>query len=81
MVSGRSWQSVKQGLENTEKISKVENELIQQEISMWIPEMSQVLENVPKQMILILKTNDLLRGLETTLDVRPDANAFIAMSE
>ena len=64
MVSGRSWQSVKQGLENTEKISKTENELIQQEISMWIPEMSQVLENVPKQMILILKTNDLLRGLE-----------------
>jgi len=81
MVSGRSWQSVKQGLENTEKISKTENELIQQEISMWIPEMSQVLENVPKQMILILKTNDLLRGLETTLDVRPDANAFITMSE
>ena len=43
--------------------------------------MSTVLENVPKEMILIFKTNDLLRGLETTLDVRPDANAFITMSE
>ena len=69
------------GLENTEKISTAENELIQKEISMWIPEMSRVLENVPKEMILIFKTNDLLRGLETTLDVRPDANAFITMSE
>ena len=69
------------GLKNTEKVSKVEDELIQAEISMWIPEMTSVLENIPKQMILILKTNDLLRGLETTLNVRPDANAFITMSE
>lgn len=69
------------GLKNTEKSSKTEDELIQQEISMWIPEMSTVLENIPKQMILILKTNDLLRGLETTLNVRPDANCFITMSK
>jgi len=69
------------GLRNTEKISKVEDELIQQEIKMWIPEMSTVLENIPKQMILILKTNDLLRGLETTLNCRPDASSFITMSQ
>ena len=67
MVSGRSWQSVKQGLGRTKAASKKEDHVIQNEISMWIPEMSQVLENVPKEMILILKTNDLLRGLETTL--------------
>jgi len=69
------------GLRNTERISKVEDDLIQHEIKMWIPEMSTVLENIPKQMILILKTNDLLRGLETTLNCRPDASCFITMSQ
>ena len=80
MVSGRSWQSVKQGLGKTKSASKLEDSIIQEEISMWIPEMSQILENVPKEMILILKTNDLLRGLETTLGCRPDAGSFITMS-
>ena len=48
MVSGRSWQSVKQGLGQTAHISKLEEEIIQEEISYWINEMTQVLENVPK---------------------------------
>ena len=43
--------------------------------------MSTVLENVPKEMILIFKTNDLLRGLESTLDCRSDADSFITMSK
>lgn len=81
MVSGRSWQSVKQGLKNTESISRKEDELIQAEISMWIPEMSEILEHIPKQMILVLKTNDLLRGLETTLGCRPGVASFVHMSE
>jgi len=81
MVSGRSWQSVKQGLKNTESITKKEDELIQAEISMWIPEMSEILEHIPKQMILVLKTNDLLRGLETTLGCRPGVASFVHMSE
>ena len=80
MVSGRSWQSVKQGLGQTAHISKLEEEIIQEEISYWINEMTQVLENVPKELILIFKTNDLLRGLESTLNCRADANSFIAMS-
>ena len=68
-------------MKNIEKSTKTEDDLIQKEISMWIPEMSTVLENIPKQMILILKTNDLLRGLETTLNCRPDASAMVTMSE
>ena len=80
MVSGRSWQSVKQGLGQTAHISKLEEEIIQEEISYWINEMTQVLENVPKELILIFKTNDLLRGLESTLNCRADANSFISMS-
>ena len=81
MVSGRSWQSVKQGLGKTKSMSKTEEEIIQEEISYWINEMSTVLENVPKEMILIFKTNDLLRGLESTLGCRSDANSFITMSK
>ena len=62
-------------------MSKTEEEIIQEEISYWINEMSTVLENVPKEMILIFKTNDLLRGLESTLGCRSDANSFITMSK
>ena len=32
MVSGRSWQSVKQGLGQTKALSKIEEEVIQEEI-------------------------------------------------
>ena len=46
MVSGRSWQSVKQGLGQTAHISKLEEEIIQEEISYCINKMTQILEKL-----------------------------------
>ena len=33
----------------------------------YIPEITEVLNRVPRQMILLLKTNDLLRGIDSSL--------------
>ena len=40
---------------------------LQEQAKSQIPEISQVLNFVPRQLLLILKTNDLLRGIECTL--------------
>lgn len=37
------------------------------EIPHLLPQISDVLENINRQMLLILKTNDLMRGVEFTL--------------
>ena len=43
-------------------------------------EIADLLNKVPRQMLLLLKTNDLIRGTETCLGSRNSASAFIHMS-
>ena len=45
-----------------------------------MPEISDVLNRVPRQMLLLFKTNDLLRGIETSLDTRANSSSFVTMS-
>lgn len=47
----------------------------------YLPQISDILNSVPRQMLLIFKTNDLLRGIETTLNTRANASSFITMSK
>lgn len=54
---------------------------IQEEASNYIPEITDILNRVPRQMLLIFKTNDLLRGIETMLNTRAHAHSFITMSQ
>nr|XP_039325245.1 aarF domain-containing protein kinase 1 isoform X6 [Saimiri boliviensis boliviensis] len=46
----------------------------------YLPQISQLLNHVPRQMLLILKTNDLLRGIEAALGTRASASSFLNMS-
>ena len=48
--------------------------------ALYLPQISELLNRVPRQMLLLLKTNDLLRGIETTLQTRASASSFINMS-
>lgn len=45
-----------------------------------LPKISEVLQNVNPQMLLILKTNDLMRGIEHTLKTGARMGAFRVMS-
>ena len=46
------------------KFSQEEDDAIRGGASGFLPDISQVLSRVPREMLLVLKTNDHLRGLE-----------------
>lgn len=48
--------------------------------ALYLPQISDLLNKVPQQMLLLLKTNDLLRGIESTLQTRASSSSFINMS-
>ena len=54
---------------------------IKKGVAQYLPQISDVLNRVPRQMLLLFKTNDLLRGIETSLDTRSNANSFLTMSK
>jgi hypothetical protein len=54
---------------------------IKGEASKYLREISIVLNRIPREMLLLLKTNDLLRGLETNLGTRGASSSFIYMSK
>lgn len=54
---------------------------LQNNTSLVLPHISDVLEQVDRQMLLILKTNDLIRGIEATLRTQNRMTAFWVMSK
>jgi len=65
MVAARTFDDIANaGVGHTEE---VDISRIQEQAVANIPQISQVLQSVPSDLILILKTNDLLRGIEATL--------------
>lgn len=80
MVSGRTWDALMAGVRKR-KYDSAEKELFQQEIPGLLPQISEVLERVNRQMLLILKTNDLVRSIEHTLRTGARMSAFMEMSK
>lgn len=54
---------------------------IQAGIPLYLAEITQLLDNVPRQLVLILKTNDLLRGIEHVLGSSQHSQSYITMSK
>lgn len=54
---------------------------IQAGIPLYLAKITQLLDNVPRQLVLILKTNDLLRGIEHQLGSSQHAQSYITMSK
>ena len=54
---------------------------IKSEAGKYLREISEVLNRVPREMLLLLKTNDLLRGIETCLKTRASSSSLIYMSK
>ena len=79
MVSGRTWDTIMSGVQKT-KYTKGEKELFQKEIPDLLPKITEVLERVNRHMLLILKTNDLIRSIEYNLNTYNRMSAFAEMS-
>jgi len=81
IVTGRSWEVIeKQGIKN-QNFTEKEDEEIKDGAVTYLTGISQILANIPREMLLILKTNDQLRGLEHFYGTRGHASGFIDMSK
>jgi aarF domain-containing kinase len=79
IVTARSWQSVTQGIRNV-SVSQSEQQEIKEYASSLITQISQVLDRMPREMLLILKTNDLLRSIEHRLGTQFRLDSFTEMT-
>jgi len=79
MVTARSWSSIQKGVDVAER-SAAESAEIKANLIIYLKEISDVLAFVNRQMILIFKTNDLLRGIESSLGTKNSMSYFIQMS-
>jgi len=79
MVAGRSWSSITKGIDKAEK-SAAESKEIKENVAKYIKQIADVLAFVNRQMILIFKTNDLLRTIEHNLGTSNSMLFFIQMS-
>ncbi|XP_069697834.1 aarF domain-containing kinase 1 [Periplaneta americana] len=79
MVTGRTWDSIMAGIEKT-KWSISEKAQRDKEIPHLLPQISDVLDSINRQMLLILRTNDLMRGVEFTLKAQNRKTSFLVMS-
>lgn len=80
MVSGRSWDTIMSGVQKV-KYSSKEYEIFHKEASDLLPKITEVLEKVNRHMLLILKTNDLIRSIEYNLSTHTRMTAFLEMSK
>ncbi|XP_047102612.1 aarF domain-containing kinase 1 [Schistocerca piceifrons] len=78
MVTGRTWESIQSGLEK-KNYTKSEKEKFQEEIPKWLPQITEVLGKVNREMLLIFKSNDLLRGIEHTLGTESRRGSLFMM--
>jgi len=79
MVTARSWSSIQKGLDVAPKTAS-ESAEIKANVMKYFKEIADVLAFVNRQMILIFKTNDLLRGIESSLGTKNSMTTFIQMS-
>lgn len=79
VLTGRSWNSLKSGL--NAKYSDREDAVVRESAPVFFQEINQILNKIPRPLLLILKTNDLIRGLERSLNCRPGMASFAVMSK
>lgn len=78
MVTGRSWGSITTGI--AQETTAGEANEIKQNAQKYVVQIADVLANVNRQMLLIFKTNDLLRAMEHTLGTQNAMAGFVQMS-
>ncbi|XP_030023635.2 aarF domain-containing kinase 1 [Manduca sexta] len=80
MVTGRPWDSIMRGISKT-KPSSAEKSTFQNELPNILHYVTQCLEHVDRQALLVLKTNDLIRSIEYALGTHERMCGFVVMSQ
>ncbi|XP_018026397.1 aarF domain-containing protein kinase 1 isoform X2 [Hyalella azteca] len=79
MVTARSWDSITRGIDK-HSINDAERNEVSNYATKLLPEIIATLGRVNRQMLLLLKTNDLLRGIEYSLNIQHSRKSFLTMS-
>ncbi|KAL0830529.1 hypothetical protein ABMA28_002689 [Loxostege sticticalis] len=80
MVSGRPWESILKGIHETMPSSN-EKLMFQEELPNLIHYITQCLENVDRQALLVLRTNDLIRSIEYALGMQERMCGVVTMTK
>ncbi|XP_072932649.1 aarF domain-containing kinase 1 [Epargyreus clarus] len=80
MVTGRPWDVIMKGIDIT-KPSSEEKSTFQNELPNFLHHVTQCLEHVDRQALLVLKTNDLIRSIEYALGMQDSMCGFMVMTK
>ena len=82
ILAAKPWSAVSHGLTKIRDPDEQQKERreLKQYAQQYFPNIAQILNRVPREMLLILKTNDLIRGLETSLGTKDQRMSLITMS-
>ncbi|KAL0276063.1 UNVERIFIED_CONTAM: hypothetical protein PYX00_003726 [Menopon gallinae] len=80
MVTGRTWESVNKGISKVE-YTKEEQEEFKRKMPIFLTRIGDVLQTVNRELLLILKANDLLRGIEFSLKIDKRQASFLVMTK
>lgn len=82
ILTAKPWESLTSGLTKSgkKKDSKQEKEQLRKYAVEYFPQIASVLSKVNREMLLVLKTNDLLRGIETCLGTRGERISLLNTS-
>jgi len=80
MVSGRTWDAINCGVVVTRRDAK-EIETFERDFPLVLNKITETLDLVNREMLLILKTNDLIRGIEFSLNTQYRMSSYFVMSK
>jgi len=80
IVAARSWDAIQGGIDKTAQTKKEIQEIEENAVQL-VSVITEVLERLPREMIMVFKTNDLLRGLDARLKTKSTSASFITMSK
>lgn len=83
ILAAKPWESLMKGLTKPglKTNSATEKKQLREYAMLYFPEIAKILARVNRQMLLVLKTNDLLRGIEGSLGTRGEKTSLLNMSK
>lgn len=80
MVAGRTWDTIMTGMRK-KKYDSTERQVFQKQVPNILPKITEVLERVNRQMLLVLKTNDLIRSIDYCLNTHTRMTGTMEMTK
>ena len=80
VLTQRSWEAISGGRLNTPRTREEESFITNQAMDMF-SEITQVLQSVPRELIMVFKTNDLLAHVEASLGVERRESYYLSLAQ